>query len=352
MQATRHERVQAPPDRVAASNGLLGLFLVLCLVQGGHLVEHVVQVVQFHVLDRPAASSRGLLSFLDTEWVHFVWNTLILALLVPLLVRHRRNGWLWLAFLAAVWHEVEHSYLIFDHVLTGLDGNPGLLADGGLVAGGLDTPRIDLHFFYNVVETVPLFIAWFVARREVRAAAPVDAAEVPGSRRLVATSLAAGLAWAVGLVGVAELVAPADREMHQLRAYATDFPLPLAAPTFVPDGFRLVDGDGPWTTLDLDQDGTFETQRAEILYAPRHHPGMPPLMLSMETQHDLSTLAGGYEQVTLPNGTLAWLSVRADSPWQALLWNAEGLTMGIQASGIPIPELLEVAASMTVVEEA
>lgn len=340
-----------PSSPTRRLRGLLLLFAVLVLAQAGHLVEHVAQVVQFHVLGRSAAASAGLLTWLDTEWVHFVWNTLILAAVVPLLWRYRDNRWLWLAGLAAVWHEVEHAYLIFEYLRTGQVGLPGLLADGGVLAGGLDAPRIDLHFWYNVVEAVPLFVAFAVELRRVRRVGPAREDRGVDARRIVRRSVAATAVLSTSLVGIALAIAPEDRELAMLQAYATDFPLAMAAPTFVPEGFALVDGNGPWTELDLDQDGNVDTLRAELLYAPPRHDGMAPLMMSMETMHDLSPLAGGYEQVELPNGLVGWLSVGVDNPWDALLWNHEGLTFGIQSSGIPVEQMLRIAASMQFVPE-
>ncbi len=328
-------------------DGALLLFGLLALTQAGHLLEHLVQVIQWDVLGLSGDDAGGLLRALDTEWVHYLWNTLVIAATIPLVLRHRSNRWLWLALFAAGWHQVEHSYLIFQYVQTaGLPGDPGLLATGGAIAGGVPASRVDLHFFYNLVEVVPLFIAFaqVVRDRDRRAPAPIG--------RALAASTAGAVLVSAALIGTAAITAPDDYDGKVLAAYAADFPLPLAAPTFVPDGFHLVDGDGPWTELDLDGDGRYETNRAELMYAPQRHRGVAPLMLSMETQHDLSTLAGGYDQVRLPSGEWGWLSQRPDSPWSALLWNRDGLTLGIQAEGLTRDEILRIAASMTIIPEA
>jgi hypothetical protein len=44
---------------------------------------------------------------------------------------------------------------------TGTAGLPGLLAQGGAIAGGLPLARPDLHFLYNLIETVPLLLGFF-----------------------------------------------------------------------------------------------------------------------------------------------------------------------------------------------
>lgn len=41
-------------------------------------------------------------------------------------------------------------------------GSPGFLSAGGLIAGGSPIARPDLHFLYNLAETIPLLIGWKV----------------------------------------------------------------------------------------------------------------------------------------------------------------------------------------------
>src|SRR5438067_193006 len=52
----------------------LGLFVSLLVFQGAHLVEHLIQMVQIHLLNLKGLDARGLISVLDVEWVHFVFN--------------------------------------------------------------------------------------------------------------------------------------------------------------------------------------------------------------------------------------------------------------------------------------
>lgn len=49
---------------------------------------------------------------------------------------------------------------MFTYLATGVPGTPGLLSKGGLIGGGLPLTRPDLHFLYNLIETVPLTIAF------------------------------------------------------------------------------------------------------------------------------------------------------------------------------------------------
>lgn len=149
-------------------HGWIALFYLLVVTQGGHLLEHFIQFMQVNAFGLSGEAAAGVFGALDTEWVHFVWNTWVLAATIPLVLRYRTNRWLWLALAAAVWHEVEHAYLIVEYVRTGLEGNPGLLSEGGVVAGGLPASRVNLHFYYNLVETIPLFAAFGVTLKQAR----------------------------------------------------------------------------------------------------------------------------------------------------------------------------------------
>jgi hypothetical protein len=141
--------------------GWLALFYLLVITQGGHVIEHVVQVTQIHVFSLEGLRARGIFGALDIEWVHFLWNTWVLAAVVALFVRFRRNPWLLFGLAFALWHEIEHAYIMWTFLTTDVAGTPGLLAEGGRIAGGTGVSRPDLHFYYNVVETTPL-IAGFV----------------------------------------------------------------------------------------------------------------------------------------------------------------------------------------------
>jgi hypothetical protein len=138
--------------------GYLALFYVLVVTQIGHLFEHVAQVTQIHVFHLAGASARGIFGTLDLEWVHFIWNTWVLVAVLLLLPRFRKNPWLWATLGLSIWHEIEHLVVFSVYLTTGQAGTPGLLARGGLIGGGLPIPRPDLHFFYNLIETVPLVI--------------------------------------------------------------------------------------------------------------------------------------------------------------------------------------------------
>ena len=157
-------RPAAYADRLVATPwiALLGF---LALSQAAHLLEHVAQMVQIHMLHLSGANAQGIVGRLNIEWVHFIWNALVLVTLLVLLPRFPTNPWLIAVTPLAAWHFVEHSVMIATYIQTGVSGTPGLLSSGGLLFGGLPIARPDLHFLYNLVETVPLLFAWIVELR-------------------------------------------------------------------------------------------------------------------------------------------------------------------------------------------
>jgi hypothetical protein len=158
-------RAAAYADRLVATPwiALLGF---LAVSQTAHLFEHVAQMIQIHVLHLSGANAQGIVGQLNIEWVHFIWNVLVLVTLLVLLPRFRTNPWLIAVTPLAAWHFVEHSVMIATYIQTGVSGTPGLLSSGGLLFGGLPISRPDLHFLYNLVETVPLLFAWLVEIRK------------------------------------------------------------------------------------------------------------------------------------------------------------------------------------------
>ncbi|MEK6207695.1 MAG: hypothetical protein AABM32_08640 [Chloroflexota bacterium] len=157
-------RAAGYPDRLVATPWIAFLGF-LALSQTAHLLEHIAQMVQIHVLHLSGAGAQGIVGQLNIEWVHFIWNAVVLVSLVVLLPRFRTNPWLIAVTPLAAWHFVEHSLMIATYLQTGVSGSPGLLSSGGLLFGGLPIARPDLHFLYNFVETIPLLLAWVAELR-------------------------------------------------------------------------------------------------------------------------------------------------------------------------------------------
>lgn len=171
------------------------LILVAAIVlQVGHQVEHVAQMIQVHALGEPPAFAHGLLGRLDLEWVHFGLTVTIALVALIVLVRWPRNPVAWLLMPLALWHLAEHTTILITYLRTGITGTPGILAHGGLLNGPLARP--DLHFLYNAAILLLLIGVWAWERR--LPSIPIRA----WSERLVAAAATAGVAASLSLLVV------------------------------------------------------------------------------------------------------------------------------------------------------
>ncbi len=150
--------------------GLWAIFGVVVLLQIGHMGEHTVQVVQLLMYDGALAHSHGIFGALDFETIHFFWDSAIWVCLCLVLPRFHRNRWLWVAFLAASVHEVEHIYLFWVYRLDPTfyihGGLAGIMGNGGLIGSPLARPY--LHFTYNLLVVVPMVLAFWDQSKQVR----------------------------------------------------------------------------------------------------------------------------------------------------------------------------------------
>jgi hypothetical protein len=153
----------------------LPLFTAVVIVQGIHVVEHIIQLTQVYLFDVPDDDALGLLGYLiqfngTEEWLHLVFNsTFLLALYLLMLptrryVPYRIPLWAFGVFMAGAvgletWHVVEHSVIIANVLKNNGCPCPGL---GDVALGVTDT---QLHFVYNAIAyaaTVTPF--WFLMR--------------------------------------------------------------------------------------------------------------------------------------------------------------------------------------------
>ena len=161
------------------------LLSIVLTTQGFHTIEHLIQWAQYHILYWTARQSTGLLSPANAEWVHFVWNWLVLIIVVVLIRGGLRNFWAYLLLTVTIAHTFEHTYTFIRylqvlHDLRGLgvttvtaQGLPGILGQDGWLARspwtrgtvlcsvpGLTTAvRLDVHFWWNALEMSLLAVA-------------------------------------------------------------------------------------------------------------------------------------------------------------------------------------------------
>jgi hypothetical protein len=138
-------------------------------IQGVHVIEHVIQLVQVFVLHVPEQKALGILGFIfqfqgTEEWLHLVFNVSYVVALIVIawgffLSRAARSivpGWALVVFLVfglllELWHVNEHIVII-SHAIA----NNGCAFDGcpGILDQRLGVSDTVLHFFYNVIAYV------------------------------------------------------------------------------------------------------------------------------------------------------------------------------------------------------
>lgn len=138
----------------------LALFFIVLIGQTGHFFEHLAQMIQIHLLGWPTSQASGVFGVLNIEWVHFLWNTWILFMVLLFLIPFRQVRVLWLLVALAIWHEAEHVAIMITYLQTHVSGSPGLLSRGGMLGGGLPLIRPDLHFLYVLGEQVLLLAVY------------------------------------------------------------------------------------------------------------------------------------------------------------------------------------------------
>ena len=160
-------------------------YTAVVAVQGVHVVEHVIQLVQVYLLGVPDDDAFGLLGYVlrlqDTEeWLHLGFNlAYVVALYVlvfplrELVLRRSVPVWAFWAFLVGglgleSWHLVEHLVIISEVLRNGGCPCPGIGDQA------LDVTDTQLHFVYNTIAyagTLAPFV--FLVRARSRGSDPV-----------------------------------------------------------------------------------------------------------------------------------------------------------------------------------
>jgi hypothetical protein len=165
------------PPRTAALSPLAFRFLVIVVVvQGGHVIEHIVQALQVFVFAVPEDDALGLLGYVlqfngTEEWLHLAFNSVYLlslyALILPLwrITPAVLPTLAFAVFVAAsvwveTWHMVEHGVIISNVIANGGCPCPGI----GDVALGLSDTL--LHLFYNGVAYAGVALALLFVLRD------------------------------------------------------------------------------------------------------------------------------------------------------------------------------------------
>jgi hypothetical protein len=167
----------------APRSSFLTMLAIVVFVQGIHVVEHIIQLIQVYLLNTPDEEALGVLGavfeFQGTEeWLHLVFNaTYLLALYLLIVPIRQLSGfivprWTVLAFLVwsvglESWHMVEHLVIITNVARNNGCPCPGI---GDAALGVSDTV---LHFIYNAITFAGLLLPsafigrWWLRSRDI-----------------------------------------------------------------------------------------------------------------------------------------------------------------------------------------
>lgn len=142
----------------AEARAALIILVWALIIQTAHMVEHVAQVVQKHVLMMERA--QGFLgAVFDLEWVHFVYNSGLEIGFLAVFVLWRRAGRIAIPPLLTLlvffqgYHVVEHVAKMIQYYALGITVGPkGIL--------GHVVPLIWLHFAFNLIVLALLLFLW------------------------------------------------------------------------------------------------------------------------------------------------------------------------------------------------
>jgi hypothetical protein len=169
----------SPARRFGTSTGFRRLYWAVVIVQGVHMFEHIVQLIQVYGFGVPDDDALGLLGYVfafngTEEWLHFVFNMTYLMSLAVLFVGVLGLyfegvlstaifiGYLVLGLGMEAWHGVEHVVIIRNVIRNGGCPCPGI---GDAALGVTDT---QLHFVYNLIAYTGTILPFVILRKAGR----------------------------------------------------------------------------------------------------------------------------------------------------------------------------------------
>jgi hypothetical protein len=173
--------VPSAADRPKLDRRFFAFYAVVVFIQGVHVIEHHIQLVQVYVLGIPDKDALGLLGYVfqfqgTEEWLHLVFNTGYVVALIVIAwgfflspaARSIVPAWALVAFLLfgvglELWHVNEHIVIISNVIANDGCPCPGILDERLGISDTL------LHYGYNVVAYVATLLPFLFLVREWRA---------------------------------------------------------------------------------------------------------------------------------------------------------------------------------------
>ena len=147
------------------------LLFVYSLLVFGHSLEHIAQIMQVYAMHLPRPEAGGVLGLwypqlLKAEILHFSYNLLQLFGLLVLQAGFsgRARKWWNIAIFAQGWHFFEHFLLQSQYLLrVYVFGAAKQTSFGELLL-----PRVELHFIYISLVTIPTLVAIAIHLKSTR----------------------------------------------------------------------------------------------------------------------------------------------------------------------------------------
>lgn len=127
---------------------------ILYLVVIFHFLEHVAQMFELYFLHWSRPDCLGLLGLwqpwlMRSEWLHYGFALYMLLALCYFIDRANNKVWWMRAIYLQHYHHLEHVLLLAQAL-------SGVAMVNRISIGGLFFPRLELHFFYNLMVLIPM----------------------------------------------------------------------------------------------------------------------------------------------------------------------------------------------------
>jgi hypothetical protein len=145
---------------------------VFNLIVLSHFAEHIAQMIQVYLLHWERKQSLGLLGLwqswlVHSEYLHYAHALFMLIglYLLGFSVVGKAKVWWQAATALAFYHHIEH-FIILSQAIShyNLFNSPTPTS----IVQAMGVPRIELHFFYNLMVLVPMLVSLYISKQQLK----------------------------------------------------------------------------------------------------------------------------------------------------------------------------------------
>jgi hypothetical protein len=128
-----------------------------------HFIEHLTQLYQLYILHWARPECLGLISLrypwlMKSEWLHYSFALYMLVGLSYFSYKASNKKWWRTALILQHYHHIEHLILLSQALV-------GIPMIERVSLGSFIMPRLELHFFYNLIVLIPMLLGVFTNDR-------------------------------------------------------------------------------------------------------------------------------------------------------------------------------------------